>query len=58
MKKNDGPKPSEAAPVEEPVAEEALVEEPVAEEAPVEEPVVEEAPTEDTDENTDSESVK
>ena len=52
---------AEEAPAEEPVAEEAPAEEPVAEEAPAEEPVAEEAPAEnpeDSDENTDSESVK
>ena len=57
---------AEATPAEEPVAqeapaEEAPAEEPVAEEAPAEEPVAEEAPAEnpeDSDENTDSESVK
>ena len=60
LKKNDDPKPSEAAPVaeaapaEEPVAEEA----PVAEAAPAEEPVAEEALTENPDENIDPESVK
>ena len=81
LKKNEGSKPSEATPAnepvaeatpaeepvakevpaEEPVAEEAPAEEPVAEEAPAEEPVAEEAPAEnpeDSDENTDSESVK
>ena len=53
--------PAEEAPAEESVAEEAPAEEPVAEEAPAEEPVAEEAPAEnpeDSDENTDSESVK
>ena len=53
--------PAEEAPAEELVAEEAPAEEPVAEEAPAEEPVAEEAPAEnpeDSDENTDSESVK
>ena len=86
LKKNEGSKPSEATPANEPVAEatpaeepvaqeapaeeapaeelvaeEAPAEEPVAEEAPAEEPVAEEAPAEnpeDSDENTDSESVK
>ena len=86
LKKNEGSKPSEATPAEEPVAqeapaEEAPAEEPVAKEAPAEEPVAEEAPAEepvaeealaeepvaeeapaedpeDSDENTDSESVK
>ena len=47
LKKNEGPKPSEAVPVEEPVAEAAPVEEPVAETTPVEEPVAEEAPAEE-----------
>ncbi len=53
--------PAEEAPAEEPVAKEAPAEEPVAKEAPAEEPVAEEAPAEnpeDSDENTDSESVK
>ena len=71
LKKNEGSKPSEATPAnepvaeatpaEEPVAKEVPAEEPVAEEAPAEEPVAEEAPAEnpeDSDENTDSESVK
>ena len=64
LKKNEGPKPSEASPVEEPVAEAAPAEEPVAEAAPAEEPVAEPAPvadealTENPDENIDSESVK
>ena len=59
LKKNEGSKPSEVSPVEEPVSEEAPAEEPVAEAAPVEEPVAEEAPNKAPDENTDSEeSVK
>ena len=64
LKKNEDSKPSEALPVEEPVAEAASVEEPVAEATPAEEPVAEAAPvaeealTENPDENIDSESVK
>ena len=74
LKKNEDPKPSEALPVEEPVAEAAPAEEPVAEALPAEEPVAEAAPaeepvaeaapvadealTENPDENIDSESVK
>ena len=74
LKKNEDPKPSEALPVEEPVAGSAPAEEPVAEAAPAEEPVAEAAPaeepvaeaapvadealTENPDENIDSESVK
>ena len=64
LKKNEDSKPSEALPVEEPVAEAAPAEEPVAEAAPAEEPVAEAAPvadealTENPDENIDSESVK
>ena len=64
LKKNEDPKPSEALPVEEPVAEVVPAEEPVAEAAPAEEPVAEAAPvadealTENPDENIDSESVK
>ena len=68
LKKNEDPKPSEAAPVEEPVAEAAPVEEHVAEAAPAEEPVAEAAPAEEPDadealtknpdENIDSEPVK
>ena len=58
LKKNEGPKQSEAAPVEEPVAEDAPAEEPVAEAAPAEESVADEAPTKDSDEDIDSESVK
>ena len=54
LKKNEDSKPSEALPVEEPVAEAAPAEEPVAEAAPVSE----EALTENPDENIDSESVK
>ena len=54
LKKNEDSKPSEALPVEEPVAEAAPAEEPVAEAAPV----AEEALTENPDENIDSESVK
>ena len=48
LKKNEDSKPSEALPVEEPVAEAA----------PAEEPVADEALTENLDENIDSESVK
>ena len=64
LKKNEDSKPSEALPVEEPVAEAAPAEEPVAEDAPADEPVAEAAPvaeealTENPDENIDSESVK
>ena len=64
LKKNEDSKPSEALPVEEPVAEAAPDEETVAEAAPAEEPVAEAAPvseealTENPDENIDSESVK
>ena len=64
LKKNEDSKPSEALPVEEPVAEAAPAEEPVAEATPAEEtvaeaaPVSEEALTENPDENIDSESVK
>ena len=64
LKKNEDSKPSEALPVEEPVAEAAPAQEPVAEAAPAEEPVAEAAPvadealTENPDENIDSESVK
>ena len=64
LKKNEDSKPSEALPVEEPVAEAAPAEEPVAEAAPAEEPVAQAAPvadealTENPDENIDSESVK
>ena len=64
LKKNEDSKPSEALPVEEPVAEAAPAEEPVTEAAPAEEPVAEAAPvadealTENPDENIDSESVK
>ena len=47
LKKNDDPKPSEASPAEEPVAEEAPIEEPAAEAVPAEEPVAEEAPVEE-----------
>ena len=47
LKKNEGSKPSEASPVEKPVAEAAPNGEPVAEEAPVEEAVAEEAPVEE-----------
>ena len=47
LKKNEDSKPSEALPVEEPVAEAAPAEEPVAEAAPAEEPVAEAAPAEE-----------
>ena len=47
LKKNEGSKPSEVSPVEEPVAEVAPAEEPVAEAAPAEEPVAEAAPAEE-----------
>ena len=47
LKKNEGPKPSEAAPVEEPVAETTPAEDPVAEEAPAEDLVAEQAPAEE-----------
>ena len=47
LKKNEDPKPSEALPVEEPVAEVVPAEEPVAEDAPAEEPVAEVVPAEE-----------
>ena len=64
LKKNEDPKPSEALPAEEPVAEAAPAEdaepdeERAAEGAPAEEAVADEAPTKDPDEDIDSESVK
>ena len=47
LKKNEDSKPSEALPVEEPVAEAAPAEEPVTEAVPAEEPVAEAAPAEE-----------